>query len=121
MGLSGIAAAFDRGGVKSHALRKAMQMPTRRQKIKKSRKDKPPAGKRSSLYDRSNGFLLGCFLALLRFKFARDNYPVHRSRIHEFFEEANITFRLPASAAAYSRSADALQLKTAKACLAKSP
>jgi hypothetical protein len=95
-------------------------MPTRRRKIKNSSDDKPPGKKRSSLYDRSNGFLLGCFLALLRFKFARDNYRIHRSRVHEFFEEAGITFRLPPSAGAYSRVADALQLKAAKACAARS-
>jgi len=69
---------------------------------------------------RCNGFLLGCFLALSRFRFARDEYPLHRSRIHEFFDEAGINVRLPPSAVAYSHRADALQLKVAKACHKKS-
>lgn len=88
--------------------------------VKVRGKRKPTSEKRSSLYDRSNGFLLGCFLALIRFKFARDEYPIHRPRINEFFEEAGIAVRLPDSAGAYTRSADTLQEKIAKACAEKS-
>jgi hypothetical protein len=89
-------------------------------KTKDSAKRTVPGKARSSLYDRCNGFLLGCFLALIRFRFARDEYPHHRCRIHEFFDEAGINVRLPPSAVAYSRRADALQLKVAKACHKKS-
>ncbi|HEX3105232.1 MAG TPA: hypothetical protein VHQ22_12350 [Terriglobales bacterium] len=89
-------------------------------KKKDSAKRTVPGKTRSRLYDQSNGFLLGCFLALIRFEFARDEYPLHRSRIHEFFDEAGINVRLPPSRVAYNRSADALQLKVAKACHKKS-
>jgi hypothetical protein len=62
----------------------------------------------SLLYCRTNGFLLGCFQALIRYRFARPDFAIHRSRILEFFEEAGIAIPLPADPAAYDRQGDEL-------------
>ena len=50
----------------------------------------PEARPRSGLYDRANGFALGCFLTLIRFRFARPLFHVHRARILEFIEEEQL-------------------------------
>jgi hypothetical protein len=63
---------------------------------------------RSALYHRTNGFLLGCFLVLMRYRFARSKFRVHRARVLEFFDEAKLPIRLPASHPEFSRKADTI-------------
>jgi len=73
----------------------------------------------NALYCRTNGFMLGCFLSLIRFKFARDDFAIHRQRIHEFLAEVGVPLSIPASQPHYNRVADALQVRIAKACRAR--
>src|SRR5688572_6211050 len=61
---------------------------------------------RSSLYDRANGFSFGCFLSLIRYRFARPAYRFHRERILEFAAEAGLPIAVPSSQAAYDTVAD---------------
>ncbi len=75
---------------------------------------------RSSLYDRSNGFTLGCFLTLIRFKFARPLFHVHRARIAEFIDEEQLAISLPASHAAYAAVADSTLQDVVLACRTRS-
>lgn len=70
----------------------------------------------SSLYNRANGFMLGCFLALIRYRFARDSFQFHRRRMGEFLHEAGINIELPASRHEYSRRADKLLQDVILAC-----
>lgn len=60
----------------------------------------------SPLYCRANGFMLGCFLALARYRFARPLYRVHRMRIQEFMAELDFPVQLPPSHRDYERAAD---------------
>lgn len=60
----------------------------------------------STLYCRANGFMLGCFLALARYRFARSLYRVHRARIQELMAELDFPVKLPASHRDYGNAAD---------------
>jgi hypothetical protein len=60
----------------------------------------------SPLYCRANGFMLGAFLALARYAFARPLYRVHRARIQEFMAELDMPVQLPDSHRDYGRAAD---------------
>lgn len=60
----------------------------------------------SPLYCRANGFMLGAFLALARYGFARSLYRVHRARIQEFMVELDFPVKLPTSHRVYDRVAD---------------
>jgi hypothetical protein len=75
---------------------------------------------RTSLYDRANGFTLGCFLALIRYKFARPNFRFHRMRIAEFLAEEGLDIALPATQSAYSTVADAKLQEVVLACRQRS-
>lgn len=94
------------------------------------RKTRSPAAKgtteqvpdrRSSLYDRSNGFSLGCFLALIRYKFARPDFRFHRARILEFAKEAQLPLAVPNSQLAYDKVADRVLQEAVLACRQDSP
>ncbi len=75
----------------------------------------------SRLYDRANGFLLGCFLSLIRFGFARRDFRFHRSRIEQFLDEIEVRgIRLPETQQAYAPKADALLQRVITACLGRS-
>jgi hypothetical protein len=74
----------------------------------------------SSLYDRANGFMLGCFLTLVRYRFARDSFQFHRLRMGEFLHEAGIKIKLPASQGAYDSQADKLLQDAVLACRERS-
>ena len=76
---------------------------------------------RSSLYDRANGFSLGCFLALIRYKFARPDYRFHRARIMEFAGEAGLSFAVPPSQSAYDKVADRVLQEAVLGCRLESP
>jgi hypothetical protein len=78
------------------------------------------SGGRSSLYDRANGFTLGCFLTLIRFRFARPKFRFHRMRISEFLKEEGLAIALPATQSAYSAIADATLQEVVIACRKKS-
>src|SRR3954469_4646527 len=71
---------------------------------------------RSSLYDRSNGFTLGCFLTLIRYRFARHQFRFHRMRIGEFLSEEGLDITLPATQSAYDAVADAKLQEVILAC-----
>jgi hypothetical protein len=60
----------------------------------------------SPLYCRANGFMLGCFLALARYRFARPLYRVHRARIQAFMAELDFPVQLPAKHRDYGHAAD---------------
>jgi hypothetical protein len=75
---------------------------------------------RKSLYDRANGFTLGCFLTLIRYRFARPKFRFHRMRIAEFLAEEKLTIALPASQTAYSAVADAKLQEVVLACRTRS-
>ena len=72
--------------------------------------------RRSSLYDRSNGFSLGCFLSLIRFRFARQDFRFHRARIAEFLAEEGLHVDLPSTQAAFDAVADAKLQEVVLAC-----
>ena len=74
----------------------------------------------SRLYDRANGFMLGCFLTLIRYRFVRDSFQFHRRRMREFFHEAGIAIEVPASQGAYDRQADKLLQDVILACRERS-
>ncbi len=76
---------------------------------------------RSSLYDRANGFSLGCFLALIRYKFARRDYRFHRARIMEFAAEAELSFAVPSSQRTYDQVADRVLQEAVLGCKLESP
>lgn len=71
---------------------------------------------RNSLYDRANGFMLGCFLTLIRYRFARPSFQAHRRRLLEFLGEAGLDIALPASQRAYDSQADQLLQEVILAC-----
>ena len=75
----------------------------------------------SSLYCRANGFLLGCFQSLIRYRFARDEFGVLRGRMVEFLEEAGITVEIPRSQRAYAKNADQQMVRIFKATAARAP
>lgn len=78
-------------------------------------------GGRSGVYDRANGFCLGCFLTLIRYRFARPAFRQHRARILEFAAEAELPIALPDSQAAYDRVADRILQEAVLACRLDSP
>jgi hypothetical protein len=49
----------------------------------------------SELYCRYNGLMLGTFLGISRFKFAKRRYTFHRQRMQQFLGELGIDFSLP--------------------------
>jgi hypothetical protein len=98
------------------ALRKKARSTSR----KPENSPEPEAIPRSSLYDRTNGFSLGCFLTLIRFKFARPQFHVHRARIAEFLEEEQLGVPLASSQAAYSAVADSTLQDVVLACRTRS-
>ncbi len=53
----------------------------------------PPAW--SPLYCRFNGFMLGCFQGLIRYRFARTLFDQHLARSCDFLDEAAIAIALP--------------------------
>lgn len=73
-----------------------------------------------ALYQRTNGFLLGCFLSLIRFRFARAEFGQHRRRIAEFLHEIGAEVDLPATQRAYDAVSDELLTAVVKACAARS-
>ena len=75
----------------------------------------------SLLYCRVNGFLLGCFQSLIRYRFARPEFAIHRSRILEFFKEAGIDVTIPANPDLYDRQGDALMRRVTLAAKQRSP
>jgi hypothetical protein len=75
----------------------------------------------SPLYDRVNGFMLGCFLALARYRFARPLYRVHRARIQEFMAELGLPLQLPPRHADYARAADRVLQEYVLICRNESP
>ena len=85
-----------------------------------ARVSKPPV-QRSALYDRANGFLLGCFLVLMRYRFARSSFAVHRHRVAEFLEEEGLTLKLPATHREFAGKADALLQQAVLRCHRHSP
>lgn len=89
---------------------------TRRNPARQNHASKSGARVRSSLYDRANGFMLGCFLTLIRFHFARDSFQFHRRRILEFANEIGLAIELPASQSAYDGQADELLQDAVSAC-----
>ena len=83
-----------------------------------SKQEAPPT--RNSLYDRANGFALGCFLVLIRFRFAREKFRFHRMRIAEFLAEEGLDIALPASQPAFGKIADAKLQEALLACKKRS-
>jgi hypothetical protein len=79
-----------------------------------SDKEAPPP--RNALYDRANGFALGCFLVLIRFRFAREQFPFHRMRIEQFLAEEELDVALPASQTKFGEVADAKLQEALLAC-----
>lgn len=77
--------------------------------------------RRSSLYDRANGFSLGCFLSLIRYRFARSDFRFHRARILEFAAEAKLPIAVPDSQAAYDKVADRVLQEAVLGCRLDSP
>ena len=107
-------------------------MPTPRTKVdpgittKLRSPSRPTSGTRkrretgSSLYDRANGFMLGCFLSLIRYRFARPKFRYHRMRIAQFLAEEKLDIALPASQGAYSAVADTKLEEVVLACRTRS-
>jgi hypothetical protein len=75
----------------------------------------------SPLYCRANGFLLGVFQALSRYNFARAEFHIHRRRMVEFLEEAEIGLQIPKTHRAYEKAADQVMTRLLKATAARSP
>jgi hypothetical protein len=73
-----------------------------------------------ALYQRTNGFVLGCFLALIRFRFARAGFRQHRQRMLEFLAEIRADVALPATQRAYDAAADKTLIAVVKACARRS-
>lgn len=73
-----------------------------------------------TLYQRCNGFLLGCFLALLRFRFARAGFRQHRQRMLEFLAETGVDVALPAAPRTYDAAADETLVAVVRACSRRS-
>ncbi len=74
----------------------------------------------SALYQRANGFLLGCFLSLVRFRFARAEFGQHRRRIAEFLHEIGAKVALPATQRAYDAVSDQVLTAVVTACARRS-
>ena len=68
------------------------------------------------LYWRANGFMLGCFLTLIRFRFARQLFRYHRARILEFLVEAGVDSALPERPDDYDARADEVLQQVVSAC-----
>jgi len=66
-----------------------------------------PSAHPSALYDRANGFLLGCFITMMRFRAAR-RFAVHRLRVGEFLDEFGLTVELPGTRREFRPKADDL-------------
>ncbi len=79
--------------------------------------DSPLGG---SLYLRTNGFLLGCFLSLIRFRFARAGFGQHRRRIADFLHEIGADVALPATQRAYDAVSDEVLTAVVTACARRS-
>ncbi len=62
----------------------------------------------STLYCRTNGFMLGLFAGLIRYEFARPLFAQQRTRILDFLDEAQLGIPIPKNPDEYSREADAL-------------
>ena len=62
----------------------------------------------STLYCRTNGFMLGLFAGLIRYRFARPLFAQQRLRVLAFLDEAHLELPIPEDPDAYSREADAL-------------
>ena len=62
------------------------------------------------LYERTNGFLLGSFLALLRLGFARRRFALHRARMLEFLSEIGVTAPIPVGHGEFAAAADTVQM-----------
>ena len=60
--------------------------------------------------------MLGCFLSLIRFRFARPKFRFHRMRIAEFLAEEKLDIALPTSQGAYSAVADTKLEEVVLAC-----
>jgi len=71
---------------------------------------------RNSLYDRANGFALGCFLVLIRYRFARKKFPFHRMRIVQFLVEEGLDIALPTTQSKFDEVADAKLQEILLAC-----
>lgn len=69
-----------------------------------------------ALYQRCNGFVLGCFLALIRFRFARAGFRQHRQRMVEFLAEIGADVVLPATQRAYEAVSDETLVAVILAC-----
>jgi hypothetical protein len=64
--------------------------------------------------------MLGCFLSLIRFKFARRKFRFHRMRIAEFLAEEKLDIALPTSQKAYNAVADTRLQEVLLACRTRS-
>lgn len=73
-----------------------------------------------ALYRRVNGFLLGCFLSLIRFRFARAEFSQHRQRIAEFLHEIGADVALPVTQPAYDAVSDQMLTAVVAACARRS-
>ncbi len=76
---------------------------------------------RSRLYDRANGFSLGCFLTLIRYGFARQAFRFHRSRVLEFASEIGMPIAIPTSQRAYDLVAEQVLQEATLWCQQESP
>jgi len=90
-----------------------------KKKIRK-RADPVAAPPWSTLYCRTNGFMLGLFVGLSRYGFARPLFEQHRARIVDFLEEAGLDVPIPADPAQYAEEADALTQQLTLAAVERS-
>lgn len=68
----------------------------------------PGAPAWSPLYARTNGFMLGVFLALIRYRFARPLFAQQRTRVLDFLDEAGLQIPVASDPGRYAAQADAL-------------
>lgn len=87
----------------------------------RTRPDPATAPPWSSLYCRTNGFMLGLFVGLIRYRFARPLFAQQHTRILDFLDEAGLDIPIPADPDAYAEQADALTQQLTLAAFERSP
>lgn len=75
----------------------------------------------SSLYCRTNGFMLGLFAGLIRYRFARPLFTQQRDRILDFLDEAQLEISIPGDPGDYSREADGLMQQLVLGAFRRAP